>query len=191
MPSHGGNTTRRARFLWIRRKYRRQEQKNWQRWKWAVKSLTTPKRPRIQRKWYPNVGPLVEQHCIIALSYGATPINPPFFVAPVTVTPAGRASPPHVSFRPGWTEGQEISGYHSRQPFFEYHCRPVGSWKKRPRNRFFTAFNLTVSRYNLAYFFNGGYFEDDDVLGRHPNLTDFADGDPPADSLWPVPLGYS
>lgn len=189
MPSHGGATTRRERYKWIRRKYLNRRRK-WLRysWRWR-KNLTTPKSERLYRKWIQSVGPVVPQRCIVALSYDADIPLPWPLGLPYSLTPAGRAMPPHIKnlFLP--YIAAEAAGKHHQDAWLGYHLRPVKSRGKRTRNTFWTAHNRRIMGGNWV-FFRTGWYADDDVLGRRPNDTDRLNGVPTPGTLWPVPSGF-
>lgn len=189
MASHGGNTTRRGRFLWLRARYLNRVE-IWRRYSWTWQSNpTTPKRVRLNRKWSLARGAKVAVRCKVSLSYNYALL---FFDLPPgywTLTPAAWARPAVVKIVWPFYLARYALGHHHRHAVIGYHRRPVKTAKKRPRDPRNTAFNRRITGCNW-HLFRQGYFPDDDVLSRRPNVTDFQNGVPPYPHPWPVPLGY-
>jgi len=190
MPSHGGATTRRARFLWIRAKYLAREHKHQRRnWKWKKKPGTEDY-IRDGRKWEHVKGPPVGVRCKIALSYNAGPILPIATFFPFTVAPAAYRVPPFVTITGFAYLATLALGHHFTFAVNGYYRRQVQSRRKRPRDQRNTAFNRRITGCNW-YVFRNGYFPDDDPLSRSPSESEGALGAPPYPLPWPVPLGYT
>lgn len=189
MPSHGGNTTRRARFIWLRRKYRKLEQKwyvhGW-RWRHGGTGVYHFRLVRVRQLQIGAIVPLrIEpyKNFVSGLDPWTLPV-PPFIL-----DAQGYASPPSVTIPGAGYVAMRADGKHQRKPLVGFQKKPVKRRKSPPRNAFWSAFNRQVAGCNWVFHFNGLY-PDTDVLGRHPNFTDFANGAAPSNDPWPIPSGF-
>lgn len=190
MPSHGGHKTRRGRFLWLRRKYRKLEEK-WVRtgWRWGRDPVTFHAK-RLFRVRHLSVGPIVTLKIEPPNDF-VSGFDPWFLGFPAfTLHAAGYASPPFVEITSVFYLEFRADGKHQRKPLVGFQKKAVKRRKKPARNQFWTAFNRQVAGCNYFFHFNG-CFPDTDVLGRRPNQTDLANGAPPATIPWPVPSGFN
>lgn len=191
MPFKGTNaTTRRERFLYLRQLYLARKDKHVRtKWYWET-SVITGKSFRAGIKWEMQTGPKIDQGLVNGETYDATILPPFFHGGPGWFKfPVGPRRPPTVHLDGGVSGIPGRPLWHRRGPQLGFHQRGVKTRTKRRRKRFWTAFNLRVRGCNWHYF-KQGYFPDDDVLGRRPNMTDAANGVPPGVTQWPEPSGY-
>lgn len=182
-------TTRRERFLYDRERYLRLEREHrLYNWKW-IRHPVTGKAKRNGRKWLHVRGPKMSDFLVGNASYSFQEVTGFGLPLPHThINSLGRGHPPTVNLTgtifipPGWWNPHNFA-------LIGYHRRKVKIRKKRPRDPRYTAFNLQVSGCNYFYFRNQCY-RDTDILGRHPNETDIANGAPLGPPGWPSPLGY-
>lgn len=184
-----GNTTRRQRFRYLKALYLRRELLFQRSWRWLPKSLVTPKRPRDGHKFHiirgPNLGSPTSRWPFVFDGLLLPPVLWPF----VQIAPIDNHNPPHVKFTLPSYLAMVALNKHTRFAIVGYHKRRVRTRSKRQRDPRNTSFNLRVSGSNFFYFRNG-CFSDNDVLHRHPNETDIANGAPFPTDPWPIPLGY-
>lgn len=190
MPFPGGHTTRRARYLYLRNLYLAREQAYRHRWwVWTPAPLPTHHR-RAGRKFDIDRGPAIKQRLVNGKTYDGT-FNPGWHpvLGFTDLSQAGPRRPPHVTQLVHPPPPPPPKWSHPTGAVIGFHKRGVKTRKKKPRNPFWTAFNLRVSGCNWHYF-TQGYYPDADVLNRRPNMNDAANGVPPGPPGWPDPLGY-
>lgn len=189
MPSHQGATTRRGRFIWLRRKYRKLEEK-WYRHGWRWKHGGTGiYHFRLHRVRELQIGAIVPLR-IQPYKNFVTGYDPwPFLALPSFLTADGYASPPFVTIVNAAYTARRLDGHHQRKPHVGFRKSPVKRRKSPPRNAFWTAYNRQIAGANWYFHFNNR-FPDTDIANRHPNDTDVANGVPPATIPWPIPSGF-
>jgi len=137
-------------------------------------------------------GPKQKACLVSSATYNAT--LEPFFLpsgAPIlhTVTDSGPRRPPHVRITFAPYQALVGQGKHPHFPLLGFHRRRKAKLPGHLKTVRRTKRDRQITGCNWIYFLTG-YFYNDDVLGRHPNFIDEANGVPPGATLWPVPLGY-
>jgi hypothetical protein len=191
MPTPKSKTTRRARYLYNRALYLERE-RVWRvhGWNWGVNPVTG-KAKRFSRKWVHVRGSKIDQRLVNGATYDGTfdfPFTPDSGL--VEVSSAGPRRPPHVSLNPLYPHPEPPKWAHYSFALIGFHKRGVKSRSKRPRDARNTAFNRRITGCNF-YYWQNGFFPNDDPLGRRPSQSDVAGGaSPDGDGHWPSPLGY-
>jgi hypothetical protein len=191
MPRPKSLTTRRARYLYDRQLYLDRERRHRdQNWFWSRHPVTGVK-SKTGGKWVHIRGPKISQRLVNGKTYNGTfnfPYVPNFGV--VILSEVGPRRPPHVALFPGFPHPEPPKWTHYKYALITFHRRGVRTRNKRPRDPRNTKHNRRVAGCNYFYW-NNGYFPDDDPLNRRPNETDFLNGDPTDPSgEWPSPGGY-
>ena len=189
MPSHGGATTRRGRYLWLcARSTLRERYYRYAGWRWDS-FPTTPRRVKTGRKWILPKGPKIYQRLKKGKrqGHGGWPLLYDLWIH--TLESAEYQRPPIVKLLASPTRDPVYYKRHFPVKHVAYHIKPQIARGKPPRNKRYTAFNLRVSGSNWFYLRNQ-YYSDNDVLARRPNETDYNNGEPLGPPGWPVPLGY-
>lgn len=180
-------TTRRGRFLWRRQRYLRKARR-YESFKWQWERVLPGNNKRVGLKTTLNVVGEQKPCGVSSRSYAASPLVVPAPFAPYSVSPAGRALPPHVKILGLFYLFVRGLGYHQRSAIVEFHAKPVKAYRRLSSVKR-SARDRQITGANFRYF-KTGYYPDWDVLGRHPNETDETNGVGPGTTLWPVPLGY-
>lgn len=180
-------TTRRGRFLWRKARYTLQAQrlKSWQ-WDWVHSDPGHSKR-HGKKSHVATTGRQLPCD-VSSASYNASPLPLPVGFGPYVVSQTGQASPPHVKITGPLYLLFRAEGNHQSFPLLRYHAKRVKAVRRRSKVKR-TKRERQITGANWHYF-REGYFPDWDILGRHPNMTDFEAGLPPGTTIWPEPLGY-
>lgn len=184
--------TRRARYIDQR------ERLLLRRYKWSIKRWiygrgTAGKTAKIGTA--PDVvppGPKQSPQGVSSNSYNAayeTRLLFPPAVVPHTFRPVGPRRPPRPFIT--WTPYATAiaTNYHQRFRVLGFHRRRVATFPLHAKTVRRSKLDRQITGCNF-FFFRNGCFADDDILGRHPNLTDIENGAPFPNTLWPEPLGY-
>lgn len=184
-------TTRYARYVWMRERFLRRRRR-WEikRQLWAKNDLGKnyfvgyrPHLPLLDKQAPANVS---------SKSYNAVLLTWPIFPLPYTLNEIGPRNPPSLTSTWQPYIDMRAMNRHPRGALYRLHARRVrkcGIWA-RPYRR--TKRERQITGANWHFWRTNGYFPDWDVLQRHPNMTDAANGEPPevTDNGWPQPLGY-
>jgi len=105
------------------------------------------------------------------------------------LTAEGKGRYPSVKITSPWYLAMRTAGRHQHGAFVRFFAKRVRRFGVKAKHRKQSAQARKITGCNWFYFLNG-FFADDDVLGRHPNETEVANGAPYGETLWPDPLGY-